>query len=149
MKRQKTLRLAVTVLTVLLGVSLAAAALALYFSGLRRRTEAGSGLISVYTRENVGRTLLWLSPVFVLWLCAVIAAAVLKARPQPALPSVKRLLAMDRRKPAHEKSLAVYALRMALLTAAVILAVYGIHSGGLKEVMAKAINICTECIGLG
>lgn len=39
--------------------------------------------------------------------------------------------------------------RNAILTAAIILIVYGLLNGGTIDVLAKAINICTECIGLG
>ena len=39
--------------------------------------------------------------------------------------------------------------RNAILVAAIILTVYGFLNGGTIDVLAKAINICTECIGLG
>lgn len=41
------------------------------------------------------------------------------------------------------------ALRAALYAAAVLLIVLGALNGGLNDVLVKAINICTECIGLG
>ena len=40
-------------------------------------------------------------------------------------------------------------IRIALLAAAVLLIVLGILNGGMYDVLVKAINICTECIGLG
>lgn len=40
-------------------------------------------------------------------------------------------------------------LRVIMLMAAVLLIVLGITNGGLWDVLVKAINICTECIGLG
>ena len=46
-----------------------------------------------------------------------------------------------------EKRLSPY--RNAILVAAIILIVYGFLEGGTIDVLAKAINICTECIGLG
>lgn len=46
-----------------------------------------------------------------------------------------------------EKRLSPY--RNAILVAAIILIVYGLLNGGTVDVLAKAINICTECIGLG
>ena len=39
--------------------------------------------------------------------------------------------------------------RSVLITVAVIFIVYGFITGGTIDVLAKAINICTECIGLG
>lgn len=40
-------------------------------------------------------------------------------------------------------------VRSVVLVVAVIFAVYGFITGGTIDVLAKAINICTECIGLG
>ncbi len=39
--------------------------------------------------------------------------------------------------------------RIAVLCTALALAVYGLCGGGIADVLAKAVNICTECIGLG
>ena len=39
-------------------------------------------------------------------------------------------------------------LRGALYVAAALI-VCGIANGGMRDVLVKAINICTECIGLG
>ena len=41
------------------------------------------------------------------------------------------------------------ALRGALYLAAAVLVILGILNGGLRDVLAKAVKICTECIGLG
>lgn len=40
-------------------------------------------------------------------------------------------------------------IRIALYVAAIVLIVLGINNGGMRDVLIKAINICTECIGLG
>lgn len=47
------------------------------------------------------------------------------------------------------KSDFVKKVRLALLLAAVALAVFGFVTGGTADVLTKAVNICTECIGLG
>lgn len=47
----------------------------------------------------------------------------------------------------EEKSVSPY--RNAILVISIILIVYGFLNGGTVDVLAKAINICTECIGLG
>ena len=36
-----------------------------------------------------------------------------------------------------------------LFTIAILLIVLGILNGGLLDVLAKAVRICSECIGLG
>lgn len=43
----------------------------------------------------------------------------------------------------------VVGVRIALAVAALALIVAGILNGGMADVLSKAINICTECIGLG
>ena len=40
-------------------------------------------------------------------------------------------------------------LRAGISAAALLLLLLGIVNGGLQDVLIKAINICTECIGLG
>lgn len=40
-------------------------------------------------------------------------------------------------------------IRAALIVLAALLIVAGILNGGLRDVLYKAKNICTECIGLG
>ena len=39
--------------------------------------------------------------------------------------------------------------RCLLLAAAIALIAMGVLNGGMRDVLVKAINICTECIGLG
>jgi hypothetical protein len=43
----------------------------------------------------------------------------------------------------------VSVLRWGILTAAVVFVILGCLSGGAWDVLTKAINICSECIGLG
>ena len=39
--------------------------------------------------------------------------------------------------------------RLALLALGAVLTLWGVWNGGMRDVLVKAINICTECIGLG
>lgn len=50
--------------------------------------------------------------------------------------------------PTRKNTLTV-ALRIGILAAGIVLLVLGILNGGMADVLDKAINICTECIGLG
>ncbi len=43
----------------------------------------------------------------------------------------------------------VLGLRIALVGCAVLFIILGIVNGGMQDVLIKAVNICTECIGLG
>ena len=49
----------------------------------------------------------------------------------------------------HKKINAIMVARGALLAVAVCFIVLGIFNGGMKDVLDKAVAICTECIGLG
>lgn len=49
----------------------------------------------------------------------------------------------------NERSVSMKKLRILLYAAALLLIVAGILNGGMRDVLIKAINICTECIGLG
>ncbi len=40
-------------------------------------------------------------------------------------------------------------LRWGILTVAVVFVILGCLWGGARDVLTKAINICSECIGLG
>ena len=62
------------------------------------------------------------------------------------LPS-KETPVNDECKCACDKKLA--AIRIAFLVFGISILIYGFASGGTRDVMTKAVNICTECIGLG
>ena len=48
-----------------------------------------------------------------------------------------------------QKVMSVKTMRLILLIIAVLLIAVGAANGGARDVLVKAINICTECIGLG
>lgn len=49
----------------------------------------------------------------------------------------------------HPSATAPAVLRLVLLALGAGLVIFGAATGGIADVLAKAINICTECIGLG
>jgi len=51
--------------------------------------------------------------------------------------------------PKKDPRTVIFALRIGIVATALILLVLGILNGGMADVLDKAINICTECIGLG
>ena len=68
------------------------------------------------------------------------------------LPQIDSLFALlNKIKTAMGKyeNLSIWACRGALFVVAVVLIVLGVLNGGMEDVLAKAIRICTECIGLG
>lgn len=48
----------------------------------------------------------------------------------------------------RNRNFSVTIFRTALLIVAAVMIIVGIINGGMKEVFVKAVNICTECIGL-
>lgn len=63
----------------------------------------------------------------------------------PALPEAKNVEATSKNTSEQKENI----LRFALLLVGVTVLIYGFISGGTIDVLTKAINICTECIGLG
>ena len=48
----------------------------------------------------------------------------------------------------HE-SVIILGARIAVIALAVAFIILGVSNGGMKDVLGKAVKICTECIGLG
>lgn len=99
----------------------------------------------------VGRMMLRISPWVALALAAAAAASVLDG--QSVCREMEFLKSAPQRKPESApfpgKKAALPVLRVVLYAAAVALIVMGVANGGLWDVLVKAVNICTECIGLG
>lgn len=99
----------------------------------------------------VGSMMLHVSPWVVLALAAAAAASVLNG--QSVLREIEILKAAPQEKiqaeAVAEKKSAIPAVRIALYAAAAVFIVLGVMNGGLWDVLVKAVNICTECIGLG
>ncbi len=85
---------------------------------------------------------------------------VLEEVAQPALLPVAKPKKEKKRKPfvkakkerkehPKAKKVGVAILRVALAAAGIALVVVGVFNGGMRDVLMKAINICTQCIGLG
>ncbi len=64
-------------------------------------------------------------------------SAVKRENPAPCRPAM------------WDKPAVLWAVRGSILTLAVVFIVLGIGNGGMRDVFAKAVRICTECIGLG
>ncbi|MBD5161319.1 MAG: hypothetical protein HDT14_04745 [Oscillibacter sp.] len=99
----------------------------------------------------VGSMVKHIAPWVVLGLAAAAAASVLSGqsaqRELEILKSVPKK-SLEPAAPAEKKG-ALPVLRIALYAAALVLLALGAANGGLWDVLVKAVNICTECIGLG
>ena len=122
------------------------------------RTEAGLLLQPMYRWEDVAARLRALSPLF--WGYGALAAATLLlqaiAEPEKAHASRQKARKSPNRAAAGPADAGSFRsrkglsrARIALYALAFIMVVWGVMNGGLRDVLVKAINICTECIGLG
>lgn len=70
---------------------------------------------------------------------------------QKEIELVKQIPAGEKKKAVSEKKSinGVLIARCVLVCAAVALLIYGFFAGGTADVLTKAVNICTECVGLG
>lgn len=70
---------------------------------------------------------------------------------QAEIELVKQIPAGEKKKAVSEKKTidGVLIARCVLVCAAVALLLYGFFAGGTADVLTKAVNICTECVGLG
>ena len=76
-----------------------------------------------------------------------VKAAIVASKSVDGAVAEERPLPEDREeKPKVSISLVV---RLVILAVALVFIVLGILNGGMADVLSKAINICTECIGLG
>lgn len=142
MKRGRALLLLQTVLCVTLAVLLAAAALSIYREGSAEKAD--HPLAQIYTRERIASRLLPLLPLLLLSAGVSAAGAALQIRHEEGLGPVKGGRVPPRASAAGEKT-----LRWLLLAAALLLITAGVLNGGTRDVLGKAIKICTECVGLG
>lgn len=110
----------------------------------------GRNFVSWDLEQVMGRMLLHVAP----WVAAAFAA--LLAASFGCARSVEKEIAVLKKakKTAKRPSPAacrvpVSAVRTVLYAAALVLIIWGVLNGGMRDVLVKAINICTECIGLG
>lgn len=114
----------------------------------------GSNFISWELETVMANMLLHVLPWVVLGFAAVFAASYACRRSMKT--EVELLKASADKKPADAvekkdktKKTTTAKVQIALYLLAAVLIVLGIDNGGMRDVFVKAVNICTECIGLG
>lgn len=138
-----------TVATLLLSALLMLQCLRIYRAGIApdNLTDTGVRVHAMYSREVLSRCWQQVAWAFWLWLGTVLAAIVAQKyfhhEAQPAMPVLLP------EAPALHTGRQDEAVRMVLIVLAVALLALGIANGGMHDVLVKAVNICTECIGLG
>ena len=117
----------------------------IYQEGLTRRAE--NPMASIYTPEIVAEKLRPLSPLFFIAVGFVIGWLLAGAKDKSAGKPVRNGI---RPKPKIERrQTRPGAVQGVILAAAAVFILLGIFNGIALDVLTKAINICTECIGLG
>ena len=79
---------------------------------------------------------------------SVASAYFVRGNTEKQIALYKQLPPLPQSKP-ERKQAWVYVVRYGVLALSVAVIVYGLVSGGWQDVLTKAVNICTECVGLG
>lgn len=139
-------------LWVLWAVLMAAAAIHIYTEGLAYQAD-GHPEAWIYTREKAAAVFGAYAPVLLLAVVSTIACVVMGVRDERqdkpvADPDLISIYATEREERRTDEKRIRFA-RLAVLALAVIFIIAGIINGSMEDVIIKAVNICTECVGLG
>jgi len=167
MTKRKIYLLIQSALCVLIALLLAVSAVRIFVEGSAYQA-AGHPSEWIYTREKVAAALALILPLFLISLAMTVFALIKDIRDEDADQPVQdaelgRGLTCSRATEPAEAVKADAALyktspetarrrvlvRRVLLVAAVCFVIMGIMNGSMKDVLVKAIRICTECVGLG
>lgn len=154
MRMLSWLRWMTAVFALLALVSTGAVFVGIYLEGNtpENMNEDGVYITPVYDRETVLARLSGISWLYAGWLLLCCVTGICQMLPQEKdnTSGTKRNRHVEM--PPHTPSMPARRrsiLQWGLLLAGGALLVHGICNGGLWDVLVKAINICTECIGLG
>ena len=150
MTKKQVFLIVQSVLCVLIALILSVAAVRIYMEGSAYQA-AGHPAEWIYTREKAVAAIIPVIPLFVISLAMTIYGLVNgiedenKNKPSPDV----KIDGPDFNKAGPEKAARRVLIRRVLLAAAVCFVVMGIFNGSMRDVLVKAIKICTECVGLG
>jgi len=127
-----------TAMLVITGICLCVACLGIYLSGDQP-----------FSREAVAAAFQPIALPVYLCIALVLGGWILDAvSPVEAKQRGGKKIKHNSTAPSTDKHGLLY-LRLALLCVGIGVFVYGFFAGGTADVMTKAVNICTECVGLG
>ena len=115
----------------------------IYHDGL-----AGSEPDAIFTAEKVSARLQTLVVPLVLLAMLLVLTSVYAGEPEKHQVRLRTSNRNGYEKHALSKRKAAFA-RIAMLVMGIVFMLWGVLNGGMYDVFVKAINICTECIGLG
>ena len=134
-----------TVLCILLCVLSAAAIIGIYREGVTAQA-AGEAASPIFTREKVVERLAPVAPLFIGSFLFTLAGLLPGIRDESRDKPAKDAMATGKR---EIKGNALKAVRVCMLVLAIALIIHGIFNGSMRDVLFKAVRICTECVGLG
>ena len=149
MTKQKVFLIVQSILCVLIAGLLAAGAVRIYLTGSAWQA-AGHPADWIYTREKAAAVVVPALALILISLVMTIVGLYLGIRDEEAEKPARDVeITPDFNKAGPEKLAKRTLIRRILLAAAVCFIVMGIFNGSMRDVLVKAIKICTECVGLG
>ena len=157
MDKKKMLLYVQAALCILWAALMAAAAVHIYSDGLAYRAQ-GHPEAWIYTREKaaaaIGRYLPLLLLAAVTNIACVITGTRDEEQDRPVSDPVLTAIYKKEREQApgaagRTDTKKLRLVRMALFAAAAVFIAAGVMNGSMEDVFIKAVNICSECIGLG
>jgi hypothetical protein len=140
MKRKRLYLAIQSIVCILLALLLIAAVVDACRDGIAARAE--DPLAPIFSREIAAERLLPLAPLFFAAAALTAVGLILGVKDGSRSRAVKSGKVENR-------SVDGKTLRVMLLVAAAALILAGLLSGSARDVFAKAVKICTECVGLG
>ena len=158
MDRKKTLLYINSALYSLWAILMAGSAIRIYRDGAAYQAQ-GHPEAWIFTREKAAEAFGTYVPVLALAVVVTLICVIKgicddsqdKPVADPDLISIYKAERETERDIQAEASKAkrLRAVKIAVLVAAVIFVIAGIFNGSMEDMLIKAINICTECVGLG
>ncbi len=116
------------------GILLILSCLYIYFSG------------NGYSRELIADTFSKISIPVYLCVVLIIGSVFIKSSSKPKFKKPKNF---NQNKESCISSKNALIIKISIVVVAITSLIFGVLTGGLNDVLTKAVNICTECIGLG
>ncbi len=152
------LRILSAIAVVVIAVLLCGQCLDIYLQGSSpQNLDTGEvHLVSMFRMEDVAARLKSIALPLIVCCLLIAVSTVLHWRFQMradgvpgSKPNRRRCTCKEHAEAAAARSASIRVVQAILLLISVVLIVLGVMNGGLYDVLVKAINICTECIGLG
>ena len=125
-------------------IMLSVSAIRIYSEGSERKKE--NALEQIYSRDIAAEAVAPVIPLAAVSLCMTAGGLLLGIRDENEKKPVKSVKNTPVKADDAKK---VRTVRIVILSAAGVLIILGLFNGSANDVLVKAINICTECIGLG